>query len=203
MPRLALLLCVVWFASLFVFRTALQWKKTGSTGVHGFHGRIGSLPWLAGVAASLGLVLALLAPLAALQGWMGGTVFVASSPLHVAGAALVLIGTGGALLAQLSMGDSWRVGVDEGETTQLVTQGLFGWMRNPIFSFIGLSMLGLVLLVPNAISLIAGLLTGLGIEAQVRAVEEPYLQRTHGDSYARYTAEVGRFVPGLGRLAND
>jgi protein-S-isoprenylcysteine O-methyltransferase Ste14 len=36
---------------------------------------------------------------------------------------------------------------------------------------------------------------------QVRAVEEPYLLSVHGDAYATYAARVGRFVPGVGRLA--
>jgi protein-S-isoprenylcysteine O-methyltransferase Ste14 len=38
----------------------------------------------------------------------------------------------------------------------------------------------------------------LTIEAQVRAVEEPYLVAKHGDVYRDYTAAVGRFVPGIG-----
>ena len=41
------------------------------------------------------------------------------------------------------------------------------------------------------------------IELQVRAVEEPYLLATHGDAYRDYLASVGRFVPGVGRLANQ
>jgi protein-S-isoprenylcysteine O-methyltransferase Ste14 len=43
-------------------------------------------------------------------------------------------------------------------------------------------------------------LTVAAIQMQVRAVEEPYLLRTHGDNYAAYAARVGRFLPGLGRL---
>ncbi len=39
-----------------------------------------------------------------------------------------------------------------------------------------------------------------GIEAPVRAVEEPYLMRSHGEAYADYAASVGRFLPGLGQL---
>lgn len=200
MPRLALAICLLWFVSLFVLRTLVQWRKTGSTGVKGFHGRPGSLPWLAGMAASLGLVVAPLAPLAALLGWPGGALFFSSQPLHLAGAALAFAGIAGALLAQLSMGDSWRVGVDASERTRLVTDGLFAWIRNPIFSFIGLSLAGLLLLVPSALSLLAVLLTVLGIETQVRAVEEPYLLDTHGEPYARYAGRVGRFLPGVGRL---
>ena len=32
---------------------------------------------------------------------------------------------------------------------------------------------------------------------QVRFVEEPYLERVHGDDYRRYTERTGRFIPGL------
>ncbi len=199
MPRLALFLCLLWFLSLFVYRSLLHWRRTGSTGVHGFRGAIGSLPWLAGTAASLGLLLGPLAPAATLLGWPGGALLASHPALHLAGAALALTGNAGALVAQLGMGDSWRVGVDDGETTELVTDGLFTWVRNPIFSFVILTVLGLVMMVPNALALLACGLTVLGIELQVRAVEEPYLRATHGAAYARYTEEVGRFVPKLGR----
>lgn len=200
-PKLALALCLLWFLSLFVFRTLVQWRRTGSTGLKGFHGRPGSLPWLAGVAASLGLVLAPLAPLAALLGWPGGALLFRAPVLHLVGAGLVLAGVAGALLAQLSMGDSWRVGVDDSEQTRLVTDGLFAWVRNPIFSFIGLSLAGLLLLVPSPLALLAAFFTALGIELQVRVVEEPYLQRTHGEEYARYVSRVGRFIPSRSRIS--
>jgi protein-S-isoprenylcysteine O-methyltransferase Ste14 len=36
--------------------------------------------------------------------------------------------------AQLEMGDSWRIGVDSEETTQLVRVRVFGLVRNPIYS---------------------------------------------------------------------
>ena len=201
MPRLALTLCILWFLSLFVFRTIRQLKNTGSTGIKGFHGAVGSLPWLAGASVSLGLVLAPLAPIAALNNWTSGALLVESATLHSLGALCALVGIGGALRAQLAMGDSWRVGVDESETTELVTTGLFAWVRNPIFSFIWLSLLGLLLLVPNPLAFVASGLTIFGIEVQVRAVEEPYLQHTHGQTYAAYATRVGRFIPGVGRLA--
>lgn len=202
MPRLALALCALWFVSLFVVRSVVQLRKTGSTGVKGFHGPVGSLPWIAGVSASVGLLSAPLGPLGALLEWRAGDLLASSEPLHLLGAALAVLGIAGALVAQLSMGDSWRVGVDATETTELVTGGLFAWVRNPIFTFIGVSLLGLVLLVPNALSIAAAAFTMLGIELQVRAVEEPYLASTHGDEYRRYASRVGRFVPGLGRLTD-
>lgn len=200
MPSVALVLCGIWFVVVFVLRTAIQWWQTGSTGLNGFHGRPGSLEWLAGLMVSAGFVLALGAPVAALLAWPGGTLIFESRPLHLAGAVILSLGTIGTLFAQLSMGDSWRVGVDEEEETRLVTTGLFAWVRNPIFSFMGLSHLGLVLLLPNAATLLGACLSTVGVVLQVRIVEEPYLVRTHGAAYRDYAARVGRFVPGIGRL---
>jgi protein-S-isoprenylcysteine O-methyltransferase Ste14 len=201
MPRLALALCALWFVSLFVFRTVIHLKNTGSTGVKWFHGRIGSPQWIARVCAGLGLALAFLAPLGALRSWPGAALLLFDDALHVGGAALALVGIAGALLAQLSMGSSWRIGVDESERTELVTDGLFAWVRNPIFSFVWIFLVGLVLVVPSVLAVAGGVLAVVGIEVQVRAVEEPYLLRTHGAAYATYASRVGRFVPGIGRLS--
>lgn len=203
MPRLALALCIVWFVSLFLFRSIVQWKQTGSTGFVGFHGRIGSIEWFAGMAATAGLVLAPLAPLGTLYAWPGGALLFEHATAHGVGAAIAAVGIAGALAAQLDMGSSWRIGVDESERTTLVTDGLFAWVRNPIFSFIWVSLLGFVLLLPSPLALLAFVLTVLGIEIQVRAVEEPYLRHTHGEAYEHYAAAVGRFAPGLGKLADD
>jgi protein-S-isoprenylcysteine O-methyltransferase Ste14 len=200
MPRLAIAFCILWFVSLFLVRSVIQWKRTGSTGIKGFHGRVGSLPWLAGTTASVGMLLAAFAPVGALRDWPGGALLFSSQPFHVAGAVFAFVGIVGALLAQLAMGDSWRIGVDETETTSLVTTGLYSWVRNPIFTFIWLSLLGLVLISPNPISLLAGALTVAGIELQVRVVEEPYLIRTHDAEYGDYASRVGRFLPGFGLL---
>ncbi|MFZ3348795.1 MAG: hypothetical protein WA248_27530 [Mycobacterium sp.] len=43
-------------------------------------------------------------------------------------------------------------------------------------------------------------LTLAGLELQVRRVEEPYLLAKHGAAYRRYTASVGRFIPGVGLI---
>jgi protein-S-isoprenylcysteine O-methyltransferase Ste14 len=99
------------------------------------------------------------------------------------------------------MGDSWRIGVDDGERTELVAGGAFAIVRNPIFSAMVVTAVGLSAMVPNVLAGI-GLVVLLGaLEIQVRAIEEPHLRSVHGRSYERYAAEVGRFVPGVGRLA--
>ena len=98
------------------------------------------------------------------------------------------------------MGESWRIGVDEQERTELVTSGPFAVVRNPIFAAMLPASMGLALLVPNAVALVGLAALFIALEIQVRLVEEPYLLRAHGDSYRQYAARVGRFVPGLGRL---
>jgi len=55
-------------------------------------------------------------------------------------------------------------------------------------------------MVPNVIA-VGGLVALIvAIELQVRGVEEPYLRRMHGMADDRYAADVGRFLPQIGRL---
>jgi protein-S-isoprenylcysteine O-methyltransferase Ste14 len=115
----------------------------------------------------------------------------------LAGMTLALVAT---LRAQLDMGRSWRIGVDAAERTELVTKGTFSRSRNPIFTCMGGFAVATALAVPSAATLAGATLVITGVQMQVRLVEEPYLEATHGDAYRRYAAAVGRFVPGIGRL---
>lgn len=81
-----------------------------------------------------------------------------------------------------------------------LASGPFRWVRNPIFTAMTVAMLGLALLVPTVVSLLALLALVLAFEILVRLVEEPYPLRTHGEQYRRYGADTGRFLPGIGRL---
>jgi protein-S-isoprenylcysteine O-methyltransferase Ste14 len=98
------------------------------------------------------------------------------------------------------MGTSWRIGVKETERTELVTGGPFALVRNPIFTAMVVAQLGLTLMVLSWLSMAALVCLVIAIEAQVRLIEEPYLLATHGDTYRRYAADTGRFLPGIGTL---
>jgi protein-S-isoprenylcysteine O-methyltransferase Ste14 len=98
------------------------------------------------------------------------------------------------------MGASWRIGVRDDQGTDLVTAGWFSLCRNPIYSSMVVGWTGFALMVPTWPGLAAVVVIALGLELQVRAVEEPYLVRTHGNEYRRYASRVGRFVPGIGRM---
>lgn len=93
-----------------------------------------------------------------------------------------------------------RVGVQEGERTELVTGGPYAVVRNPFFAALLPAAVGFALLVPNVVALLALLALIVALELQTRVVEEPYLLRAHGATYADYAARVGRFAPAFGRL---
>jgi protein-S-isoprenylcysteine O-methyltransferase Ste14 len=104
----------------------------------------------------------------------------------LAGSALLIV------LAQHHMGKSWRIGIDQSVTTDLVINGLFVKSRNPIFLGMRLNMMGLFLIVPCAITLSILLVSVALIGVQVR-LEEEHLAQTIGDSYLRYQETTRRW----------
>jgi protein-S-isoprenylcysteine O-methyltransferase Ste14 len=81
-----------------------------------------------------------------------------------------------------------------------VHTGIFGRVRNPIYTAMFAFGLGIALVTPNLVVFAGFVLLVATIELQVRPVEEPYLSRTHGDAYRGYTASVGRFISGVGLI---
>jgi protein-S-isoprenylcysteine O-methyltransferase Ste14 len=151
------------------------------------------------------LVLGLGAPLLALT---GTTPPVAVLPvavllavvLAVAGFVVGVAGIGLVLAAQAAMGTSWRIGVDEDERIELVTGGLFGRVRNPIFTGMVAVSVGVLLMVPTAVAAVATACLVAAVQIQVRVVEEPYLRRTHGRADEIYLAGSGRFLARPSRI---
>ena len=84
--------------------------------------------------------------------------------------------------------------------TELVTHGVFAFVRNPIFTGMGVLLAGQQLTVPSVLSAAAFAVFAAAVQVQVRLIEEPYLLRTHGADYRSYASRTGRFVPLAGRL---
>lgn len=200
MPELALALYIVYLTLAFGLRSLLQWRATGSTGFKGLGGRPGSAEWSAGVLFAAAIILGVAAPALALAEIVAPIASLDRETLAIAGAVVAILGIALTLHAQVAMGNSWRIGVDRQERTELVTEGPFALVRNPIFSAMIPTALGLTLLVPSVVAIAGFVALVVALELQVRVVEEPYLRSTHGDAYERYAARVGRFVPALGRL---
>ena len=200
MAVVALCCYAVYLGLAFGLRTALQIRRTGSSGFKGISGSPGSLEWTAGVLFVLALALGAAAPALDLAGTLEPVDALDVPVGHAAGLCLFGLGLVGTLAAQSAMGSSWRIGVDESERTELVTGGPFALVRNPIFAAMLPTGLGLALLVPNAAAFAGLLALFVALEMQTRLIEEPYLLRTHDESYSRYAARVGRFFPRVGRL---
>ncbi len=191
--RVALVLQAIYIGLTFGWRSWLQYRATGDTGFR--------LSRAAPPAARAASALILAGAVTGLVGTAGATPsarrFSATRVLGVTGIAAGLAGT---YRAQLDMGRSWRIGVDAAERTELVTNGLFQYARNPIFSFMTAVGLSSAVATPNRATVVGAALLAAGVEVQVRLVEEPYLREAHGEAYAAYAATTGRFVPQIGAL---
>ena len=96
-------------------------------------------------------------------------------------------------VAQLQMKDSWRIGIDENNQTELITSGLFQFSRNPIFLGVILSNLGLFLVIPNLGTLLVFSLSYVSIQMQVR-LEEEFLKQQFENDYLEYCKKVRRWI---------
>ena len=198
MAVLDLVLVAAWVGLVSLLRGALYYVRTCSSPVR-LRDRPGSPQWWARVVSTVGVLLAIAAPLAELAGL--APVGPLDQPfVRWGGVALVIVGIVITIGSQLAMGRSWRADVDPDTRSPLVTTGPFRLVRNPVFAGSAISVIGLALVVPNVVSVLMVITFVAGLEIQVRLVEEPYLVRVHGDAYRDYAARTGRFVPGVGRL---
>jgi protein-S-isoprenylcysteine O-methyltransferase Ste14 len=109
------------------------------------------------------------------------------------GAILLIASLLWTLLAQARMGESWRIGIASEHKTRLIQTGVFRISRNPIYLGIMVTLLGLFLVIPNAMTLLILVLGVVVINIQVR-LEEEYLKTTHGVEYVSYTERVRRWI---------
>lgn len=104
--------------------------------------------------------------------------------------AIALIWT---VVAQVHMKNSWRIGIDTDTKTELITTGLFKLSRNPIFFGMVLSMFGLFLTTPNALTGLFLIVGYMLIQIQIR-LEETFLTKQHGQNYISYRQKVRRLI---------
>jgi protein-S-isoprenylcysteine O-methyltransferase Ste14 len=200
MSSLAAFAWVLYLLVAFVLRSVMQRRRTGSTGFVGMKDPPLSLRWMGGALFVAAFLLAGVGTGLVVAGILRPVVGLDRLEVAAAGAVLFAVGLPLTLWSQLAMGASWRIGVDPGARTALVTGGPFRLVRNPIFTAMILAVLGIALMAPSAPSLVAVIALVVAIEIQVRLVEEPYLVRVHGQEYLHYAARAGRFLPWMGRL---
>jgi protein-S-isoprenylcysteine O-methyltransferase Ste14 len=117
-------------------------------------------------------------------------------PLHLLG--LVVIVLGGALLAACiwefaHSGRGTLAPVDP--PRELVVQGLYRYVRNPMYLSVTAIVFGELLLTRSLVLLTYWVMWFAAVNLFVIGYEEPTLRRQFGASYERYTQEVGRWIP--------
>ena len=195
--KIFLPLCfLAWFALAFAWRSYLTWKHTGrnpyrlgkSDNAHDFVGVLFRLTMV----VSAGVVL-LHSMSSKFYNYLAPITWLQHPTLVTLGIALLLVSFLWILLAQKQMGDSWRIGVDHEVKTPLVREGVFKLSRNPIFLGMRINLLGLFLILPNAVMLVVWVLGDVLMQIQVR-LEEEYLSRMHGEDYIKYCEQTCRWL---------
>lgn len=97
------------------------------------------------------------------------------------------------LISQAHLNNSWRIGIDTETKTELITNGIYSYSRNPIFGAMILSLCGLFLLTPNGATIMFLVLGYVLIQIQVR-LEEAFLTKEHGQDYLNYKNKVRRYI---------
>jgi protein-S-isoprenylcysteine O-methyltransferase Ste14 len=194
---------VLFIAVGFVWRAWLQYRRYGNPGVILFRSArpeqlrrdaLFIILLLAAVAQAAVAAVStdVLAPLYVFAPSQNTIWLVVSGLLLFGGIALMVT-------AQLHLGASWRIGIDEGARPGLVNGGCYQLCRNPIFLGMFVMLAGLATLQPTWISAVVVLGAAICVRSQVLE-EEAYLLATYATAYRDYARRVGRFVPGLGKL---
>lgn len=96
-------------------------------------------------------------------------------------------------LAFFNFGDSWRMGIDRKGPGQLVTTGIFGITRNPIYVFFILWFIGVFLINGTVTFLVFAVLTVAVLHWQILR-EEKFLVEHYGEPYELYRKNVPRYL---------
>jgi protein-S-isoprenylcysteine O-methyltransferase Ste14 len=198
--QLAIWLLIAFGVLAFGVRIAIQVRRTGKTGLIGLREGAGPVDWLSGILFIGAMGIGVASPILVLGDHLDTIDALDVDALHAIGIVMAVTGGLAVFGAQLGMGESWRIGVSDEERTDLVTAGWFSICRNPIYTSMVIGWSGLALMVPTWLGFAAVVTIAVGLELQVRFVEEPYLMRTHGELYRAYASGVGRFAPGIGKL---
>lgn len=111
----------------------------------------------------------------------------------ITGLVLLAISLVWTYIAQGNMRNSWRVGIDQQQKTELITSGIFKYSRNPIYLGMMLSALGLFLVTPTGFTLTLTILGFVLIQIQIR-LEEEFLYKMHGQLFLDYRNKTRRFI---------
>lgn len=97
------------------------------------------------------------------------------------------------LISVLRMKDSWRAGIPSKDKTELITDGIYAYSRNPAFLGFDLQYIGVLLMYCNLLTGIFTVFAIVMLHLQILQ-EERYLTATFGRAYLDYRHRVFRYL---------
>lgn len=108
-------------------------------------------------------------------------------------AGVVIFGT-----AVWTMKDSWRAGLAEDDKTEMITEGIYKYSRNPAFLGFDMVYIGIALVYCNLPLVLCSVFAMVMLHIQIKQ-EEKYLQKVFGEEYIRYCQQVSRYLGDKGK----
>lgn len=97
------------------------------------------------------------------------------------------------LVSVICMKDSWRAGIPDKDKTELVTNGIYKFSRNPAFLGFDFMYIGVLLIYFNPLTAIFSLFAIIMLHLQILQ-EEKYLSTAFGEAYTEYKKHVFRYL---------
>ncbi|MCI7300364.1 MAG: isoprenylcysteine carboxylmethyltransferase family protein [Clostridiales Family XIII bacterium] len=92
-----------------------------------------------------------------------------------------------------SMKDSWRAGIPEKDKTELITEGVYQYSRNPAFLGFDFMYTGILLMFFNPVLLVFTIFAAIMLHLQILQ-EERFLEGAFGIPYMEYKQKVFRYL---------
>ena len=97
------------------------------------------------------------------------------------------------LISVVCMKDSWRAGIPDKDKTELVTNGIYKFSRNPAFLGFDFMYAGVLLMYFNPLTAVFSLFAAVTLHLQILQ-EEKYLTSVFVSSYTAYKSRVFRYL---------
>ncbi len=115
--------------------------------------------------------------------------------VFAAGVLLAALGLWLLRRSHVALGKNWSISLALRQEHELVTSGIYRYVRHPMYTAIFLYALGQALVVPNGIAGPANLVAFLVLFAMRVKVEERMMVDKFGDQYRAYRAKTKRLIP--------
>lgn len=140
----------------------------------------------------------MLLPLVALcTPWIDFALYEPSLAAFLVGVMAMALGIYVFYRAHADLGAYWSPTLEVRDGHELITTGIYGQVRHPMYTAIFLFCIGQALLLENWLAGVAGLIAFTGLYVLRVTREEKMMNDQFGDAYQSYAARTPRLIPSL------